>query len=366
MDKFKTAIANLLMTKAGRWYSKMVVDLKAVSTTSIDTAATDGESILYNPKFIEGLENKQVTFLLVHEIMHVALGHNSRMHVAPDAPHEVHNIAMDLAINSHPLMDTVDVEKIENGVYPKDFNLPEGKSYEWYLKKILDDPSLQDELPRCSRGDTGDVIPNGRLGVDEQEAIATSAIMGDDRGDVAEAVGLVKVKHLDWKKVLKQFVTNTMGGGDSITFNQINRFHSDEFILPSSYDEVVKDLVILLDTSGSCYHAFAAEGLAHIDRMRRQLKFNCHVIQHDTKVTKTTRLNSGQDIDPQITGGGGTCHVDAFREAVKKHRAHAIISFTDMISRFPVSCRTPTLFVVPQDYDKTYAPSWGKVIETVR
>ena len=42
MDKFKTAIANLLMTKAGRWYSKMVVDLKAVSTTSIDTAATDG------------------------------------------------------------------------------------------------------------------------------------------------------------------------------------------------------------------------------------------------------------------------------------------------------------------------------------
>ncbi len=365
MDKMTQARCNLLLTRGGRWYSSILLSLKTVCTDEIPTAATDGKRLLYNPEFINGLSKEQLTFLLLHEVMHVALGHSARMKKFSDdtIPHELHNVAMDLAINSHPLLDTIEeIEKIKGGMYPDEFGLPNGKSYEWYLKELLersDSESLQKQVG------TGEVLPADEdTTIEQADAQLEQAVIGDERGDLAEQVGLRTVKKVDWRKQLKQFIVNSMTSGDNTTFNKINAHYSqDEFILPGSADETIEHLVVLVDTSGSCYCGPAQEFLAHIVDMTRQLRFKCTILQHDTEVTCETRVSEGGAPALEIRGGGGTDHRPALKRANQLNPT-AIVSFTDMLSRFPERSRCPVLFVANTENFKDYYPKFGRVIHT--
>ena len=62
----------------------------------VGTMGTDGEFIYYNNDFVEKMPQKEFNFVLVHEVMHVALGHlwrrGTRIHM-------IHNIACDYAIH---------------------------------------------------------------------------------------------------------------------------------------------------------------------------------------------------------------------------------------------------------------------------
>ena len=41
----------------------------------IETAATDGKKIYFSPSFMDSLSDKELQFVLMHEIMHIAFGH---------------------------------------------------------------------------------------------------------------------------------------------------------------------------------------------------------------------------------------------------------------------------------------------------
>ena len=65
-----------------------------------ETAYTDGYAIRFSPKFLDDLNNNELDFVMMHEIMHIALKHCFRGKVAHP---ELFNVACDIVVNSNIL-----------------------------------------------------------------------------------------------------------------------------------------------------------------------------------------------------------------------------------------------------------------------
>ena len=78
------------------FFGTLLFRLGARPRTSIETMATDGVSLFYNPKFVETLSAAQLMGTLAHEVMHPALQHHTRRNGRDPRRW---NMACDYAIN---------------------------------------------------------------------------------------------------------------------------------------------------------------------------------------------------------------------------------------------------------------------------
>ena len=60
------------------FYARVAMMVKLELNDDIDTARTDGLSIQFSPKFVDGLSNNELKGLMAHETLHVAHLHNFR------------------------------------------------------------------------------------------------------------------------------------------------------------------------------------------------------------------------------------------------------------------------------------------------
>lgn len=78
-------------------FGSTIANLKFQEDSREKTAATDGKVIYYNPKFLEGLSDRQKVFLFAHEICHVKFDHIYR---SEEKDKKLWNIATDGVINA--------------------------------------------------------------------------------------------------------------------------------------------------------------------------------------------------------------------------------------------------------------------------
>ena len=83
-----------LTNPATVFYGSLAAHLTDVIDTSVETAATDGKRILWNPEWLAKLTDEEVRFVLLHEALHCAHAHFDRLPVSEEG-----NIAGDYAIN---------------------------------------------------------------------------------------------------------------------------------------------------------------------------------------------------------------------------------------------------------------------------
>lgn len=57
------------------FFGSVVANVDYKGNTNIPTAGTDGETIYYNPNFLEKLSVEEQTFIFAHEICHIAFNH---------------------------------------------------------------------------------------------------------------------------------------------------------------------------------------------------------------------------------------------------------------------------------------------------
>src|SRR5574344_45241 len=86
---------NCLITDYG-FFATMLLQLNIQIDNNQPTMCTDGENLYYNEKFVESLSLGEVCFVLLHEVMHCAMGHMWRRN---DRIFPLWNIATDYAIN---------------------------------------------------------------------------------------------------------------------------------------------------------------------------------------------------------------------------------------------------------------------------
>ena len=111
------------------FFGLLLMRVKFALNEEIETAATDGEYIYFGLKFLTELSDGETDFVLMHEILHVALRHCFRG-AGKDA--FAFNIACDIVVNSNIMRETGDIRSITLAKYGESMHVaPNGK--EGYL-----------------------------------------------------------------------------------------------------------------------------------------------------------------------------------------------------------------------------------------
>jgi predicted metal-dependent peptidase len=109
------------------------------------TAATDGRHLFYSVPFFAKMSNKEIEFVIAHEILHCVFDHMTRRE---DRDPQIHNIAADYIVNNTLVRDRI-------GEKPKDIKIFQDFKYEkWTSEAVYDDifeKYDQDELDQLGK-----------------------------------------------------------------------------------------------------------------------------------------------------------------------------------------------------------------------
>lgn len=123
------------------FFGSIISNVTFKETKGVNTAATDGEVIVYNEDFMNSLPIDDQIFVLAHEVMHIAFNHIKR---GKDKNHDVWNIATDAVINAFLKKDGFDVR--EDFVYYEDaINYNAEQYYEKLMKDYKDKQNEQNQ-----------------------------------------------------------------------------------------------------------------------------------------------------------------------------------------------------------------------------
>lgn len=335
-------------------------------TDDIDTAATDGRVVWFNPGFVEHLDANQVCGLAAHELLHAALQHVYRRR---ERDARLWNIAADIVVNGMIRRDTT-YELPKGGVeVPTLAHLSVEEVYEQLAVDTSQVPhiTLLDLIPELDDGQEGcaqasahgsgdgclkqskadHVERHWRAALQQAGAVARRINRGFGRSGlngVREYEGAASAQ-LDWRGLLWQFMVATpydFGGFD-------RRFIHRKLYLEDVVGESV-EVAICIDTSGSIgaeeLAAFAAEIQGILDaypQIRGTLFFADADLYGPHEFCMASSL-------PAAQGGGGTSFVPFFDWVQEQEQSGAeplCIYFTDGYGRFPRNPPdSPVLWVV--------------------
>lgn len=96
------------------FYGLLLMHMKLTIDVTINTAATDGEKLYFDPSFLDEISDDELDFVMMHEILHVALRHCFR---GEGYDQNLFNIACDIVVNSNILksndmnLDSITLDK---------------------------------------------------------------------------------------------------------------------------------------------------------------------------------------------------------------------------------------------------------------
>ena len=311
----------------------------------IPTANTNGRDENYGRAFCESLNDAELRFLVLHENYHKLARHLHIYAHLNKIDGTVANMACDFWINSKLVEDNKNDKfatmtgELAIGCYdtrydgmsvPEIFNALLKQKQEGGGGQGFDDhdwegaEELSDEEQKELAKDIDDVIRQGAL-------LAGKTGSGGDR-----TLEQFLEPQVNWREVLREFITDTCSGGDFSTYNKPNRryLHLD-LIMPSGISEQVEELVLAIDTSGSIGQRELTTFLSEVKAICDTVKpSKVRVLYWDTQVCRDEAYEIDKLDDlPQSTkpsGGGGT-DVECVPKYMAEHgiKPQATIVLTD-------------------------------------
>ena len=358
------------------FFASLLLQMPRIEDPSIETACTNGVVIRYNPAFIESLTPTEVAGLLVHEVMHPALGHLHRLPATVEG-----NIAGDYAINNF-----LDHYNRGSGVPAnRRLDLPQGGLVDHKLDALSAEEILkllrENKLPVTISAVKVRGVVDGAWGEFEQQGAsgemnaremgaewerrvvraATAARM--HRGNLPDCIQKLVDEIVNpvvpWQRLLERFVDNT-AASDYSWSRPDRRFLPEDILVPEIHDTTLGEIVVAVDTSGSIFANKTA--LASFEAEINSIIGNCRpsrvtVVYCDAQVTGVDEYECGEPVEIKAKGGGGT----DFRPVGEHiHRQNitprVCIYLTDLEGTFPKApWDFPTVWCV-YDNDGTEAP----------
>jgi len=324
------------------FFGNMATRLRILAADDwLPTAAVDGKNLYFNSQFFNAMSNKEIEFVIAHEILHCVFDHLSRReHRHP----MLYNIAADFIVNNTLVRDRI-------GELPKlvdcyqDFKYDGWTSEEVYeelvekndkdeldgLGEMLDehvDWEEQDGSDGSGQGGddgkdaNGNNVSKSRPTYSEEDlrhirdeikenmlSAAQSAGAGNVPSGVARMIKELTEPKMDWRELLRQQIQSTIK--NDFTFARPSRKgQMSGAILPGhDFDETI-DICVALDMSGSIGDAQARDFLSEIKGIMDEYKdYQIKVWCFDTQVygEENFSADGGESLtDYEIRGGGGT------------------------------------------------------------
>ena len=305
----------------------------------IPTACTNGKDVIYGRAFVDGLNDKELAFLVLHEAMHKAYRHLMVWQkIAKENP-VLANLAMDYVIN----LQLVDYNKPDVIQMPrdKDGNLM-GALDEKYrgmdTKQVYD--LLKQEMenqPESGDGDGQGQEGQGdgkskclddhdwenaqEMSEEEKEKLAGeidqalregAMLAGKMNGNLSKEMDELLHPKVDWKEALREFVKTAMMGNDRSTWRKPHkRYIGMNIVMPSYHSEKIGRIAVGVDTSGSIGTAELSQFLGEVKSICDEVKpEGIDLLYWDSRVAKHEVYN-GNEVETltdatKPAGGGGT------------------------------------------------------------
>jgi len=360
--------------------SVLMIGDRTVDDT-VPTACTNGRDEMYGRAFVDGLNDAELRFLILHECYHKMYQHLTTWKHLYDKHAQVANVACDYVINVQ-LVDgdngegfikmpkvglfdeqyrSMDTAQVFHKIYD---SLPEGDDGRG-VGNSLDDHGWE-EAEQLSEEEKGD------LEREVEEAIRQGVLVAGKLGSggARDLEALLKPQ-IDWRDVLREFISTTCAGNDFSTWSRPNRkFISTGVYMPSGISQSVGELVVAVDTSASIGQreltTFLSEIKSVCDNVRPD---RIRLLYWDTKVCADETYNLTEtDTLVQSTkpaGGGGT-DVSCVSEYMTEHKINpqAVIVFTDGYVFDWGTWTCPILWAI-YDFERA-KPDCGKVVHIAK
>lgn len=370
------------------FYGSLVMHLK-FAMARCGTAATDMRRVIFDPEFVDRISDRELDFILMHEVLHCVLQHCVR---GGEKNRRFFNIACDIVVNSN-IMQTLGISDFSIGGESVKHQTPSGEegckysAEEVYdmlmtrygaLVKGVDGVLAQlenDYGVSIDQHDIWQTIPLDDSLSDEwkqhlDEAAKQAAGGGIPSGPRDFLDELTRESSLDWREVLHDFIKIVNDRYDFSFVPPDRRFSTGEFILPAFTempDDKVEDLWFLIDSSGSISAEMLTDAFEEVKAAINQFKhLSGRLSFFDTEVTEPIAFESIEDLrEIRPVGGGGTSFHSIF-EYMKEHMEEqlptAVIILTDGYAKYPPeehALGVPVLWLITNNDEE--AP-WGTSI----
>jgi len=403
------------------FFGSLALRLKMVEDRSAKTCWVDGESMGYNPDYVDSLSDLELRGVLAHEVMHVANGHCWRQGARE---HGRWNDACDHAVNpiitssgfvlpKGALSDARFAGKSAEEVYgaltqeakqkqPKPDQQPQPQQHPQPQQQPRPDgqPSAPDGQGGGNKpGDKGgNPNPQSQAGGQSDPAPAAGASCGEVRqytgpdkpvkeaewkvavvqaakaaqmrgklpGDLQAMAGEAVRPVVDWRAVLHRFAQQSSPTDYSFAAPNRRYLHLG-FYLPSLHTPAVGDAVFVRDSSGSVFDETQAQFDAEILSVFHTLKpARLIVMDCDKRVTQVQIFERGDS--PEIKPvRGGTAFTDPFnRVAADGLNPAFLVYLTDMDGAFPAtSPHYPVLWASTTPLTRARRAPFGEAVEVI-
>ena len=296
------------------------------------TACTDGRDVAYGRKFLEALSNEEVRFLILHEVYHKMYRHLRTWKHLHDKDAQCANQACDYVINLQ-----IAEENHSDGFA----TMPEGGCLDRRFRnmstqQVFDIIYQEKQEEGGGGGGSGEPIDDhdwdGAKELSDEEvqeledqiegAIREGAILAGKQGaGLSDSFKELLKPKVDWRKVTRKFVSEQCVGRDYGTYARPNRrFIGSDIYLPSLVSETIPELLVALDTSGSCWSALPYF-LAEVKSICSTIKpHKLHLMFWDTNVVyEMHEGNNVEDLKVKDAYGGGGTDVNCVTTYLKEH-----------------------------------------------
>lgn len=280
---------------------------------TIPTACTNGIKVMWNPQMISDLSQKELNFVIVHEVAHIILQHITMWkHLWTENKNRA-NAAADFVVNAFIKEQDPNesVCKMPSGKYaglydPKYTKMTTKQVWDALVK---DYPEMCDQTPESGF----DVHDFNDLTPEEKKQIEVAINVGKNRVAAAgRSVDLDEIEEIDWRDLISQWVMRIRGNGDKSSWDRPNRRHIGRGIyFPSRMSESVREAVIAIDESGSISKENMGEFLSHLKSLCEAVRITkLHILYWDIGVNnhEVHDMATGEKVieETRPAGGGGT------------------------------------------------------------
>lgn len=406
-------LSRMRLLSSSGFFGLLLMHMKFSLDEEAETLSTDGSVITFAPGYLMRLNDEELDFVMLHEVMHIALDHISRR---PREEAERFDLACDIVVNSALLS-----ERYSSALphFPTLGEIPHiapngqpGRGYSAeevfdMLPKATRQKQGKGDSGKCGDGnggdesdgdggdkrggDTGSKSRNAGASFDdhsewnkasgsEQRDIWRSRMLnaaksvsvrdpGNNRGLVPAFMKRVleelKKPQIDWRTLLNNFIQEEVC--DYSFSPPDRRFGDSPFFLPdfSEKDDTVKNILFMIDTSGSMSDEMITEAYSQVKgavdqfggRLSGWLGFFDAVVVEPVPFVDEDEFSAIRPV-----GGGGTSFDVIFQyvqEKMQRDPPESIIILTDGCAPFPdreAAMDIPVLWIINNDYVN---PPWG-------
>jgi len=346
-SSFDSAITNMsasaMYQKNALFYFHLLTKMKIILDVNLPAPA--GVCFRYthyelyiNPKMFEKYSLDDRIFILVHECMHILMGHLSDQGrlTGKNIDNEKANLAEDCAINQLINMTVPKSAIMPNNLLKnKSIKVKPKQNAEYYYKLLLENepnpdftqPKNEDGEPNESGDgdgkyeplDTHDTWKNSKGDTELQKDLTSEMIQssieetvkaqGNLPQEIEDIMNMFKRKaQIDWKKVLRNMVGKKKVGKRPTIMRKSRRFQNRPDIKGNTKDRKF-NLVCLVDISGSMNNKEVLQGLNEVSSICKTFNISMKLVQVDTMVHKVEDFNKYTKMFER-NGCGGTHIID--------------------------------------------------------